>query len=130
MSYENPITVVDTESAKIRAAGMASFGQSVGGAITALGQRQRQEAKERKEVARKQKVIDDRAERERIKEAKRFEGKTEDEVKMIKRKDVVFDQTRSEQITALLDLGLTKKQIKALKYEDDRVNKIIELQDK
>ena len=88
------------------------------------------EAKERKEVARKQKVIDDRAERERIKEAKRFEGKTEDEVKMIKRKDVVFDQTRSEQIKALLDLGLTKKQIKALKYEDDRVNKIIELQDK
>jgi hypothetical protein len=50
MSYENPITVVDTESAKIRAAGMASFGQSVGGAITALGQRQRQEAKERKEA--------------------------------------------------------------------------------
>ena len=48
MSYENPITVVDTESAKIRAAGMASFGQSIGGAITALGQRQRQEAKERK----------------------------------------------------------------------------------
>ena len=48
MSYENPITVVDTESAKIRAAGMASFGQSVGGAITALGQRQRQEAKEKK----------------------------------------------------------------------------------
>ena len=88
------------------------------------------EAKERKEVARKQKVIDDRAERERIKEAKRFEGKTEDEVKMIKRKDVVFDQTRSEQIKALLDLGLTKKEIKALKYEDDRVNKIIELQDK
>ena len=88
------------------------------------------EAKERKEIARKQKVIDDRAERERIKEAKRFEGKTEDEVKMIKRKDVVFDQTRSEQITALLDLGLTKKEIKALKYEDDRVNKIIELQDK
>ena len=50
MSYENPITVVDTESAKIRAAGMASFGQSVGGAITALGQRQRQEAKENKKA--------------------------------------------------------------------------------
>ena len=59
-----------------------------------------------------------------------FPVKTEDEVKMIKRKDVVFDQTRSEQITALLDLGLTKKEIKALKYEEDRVNKIIELQDK
>ena len=47
MSYENPVTVVDTESAKIRAAGMASFGQSVGGAVTALGERQRAEAKQR-----------------------------------------------------------------------------------
>ena len=50
MSYENPTTVVDTESAKIRAAGMASFGQSIGGAITALGQRQREEAKETKKA--------------------------------------------------------------------------------
>ena len=90
----------------------------------------RVEVKQNKKEAQKQKVIDDREERKRIEEAKRFEGKTEDEVKMIKRKDVVFDQTRSEQITALLDLGLTKKEIKALKYEDDRVNKIIELQDK
>jgi len=50
MSYENPITVVDTESAKIRAAGLASFGQSIGGAITSLGQRQRAEARERKKA--------------------------------------------------------------------------------
>jgi len=50
MSYENPITVVDTESAKIRAAGMASFGQSIAGGITALGQRQRQEAKDTKKA--------------------------------------------------------------------------------
>ena len=90
----------------------------------------RVEVKQNKKEAQKQKVIADREERKRIEEAKRFEGKTEDEVKMIKRKDVVFDQTRSEQITALLDLGLTKKEIKALKYEEDRVNKIIELQDK
>ena len=88
------------------------------------------EAKEKKKETAKQKVIADREERKRIEEAKRFEGKTEDEIKIIKRKDVVFDQTRSEQITALLDLGLTKKEIKALKYEEDRVNKIIELQDK
>ena len=27
----------------------------------------------------------------------------------------------------LMDLGLSSKDIKALKYEDDRVNKIIEL---
>ena len=50
MSYENPTTVVDTESARIRAAGMASFGQSIGGAITALGQRQREEAKANKKA--------------------------------------------------------------------------------
>ena len=30
----------------------------------------------------------------------------------------------------LLDLGLDKKQIKALRYEDARVKKIIELQNK
>jgi hypothetical protein len=88
------------------------------------------EAKEKKKETAKQKVIADREERKRIEEAKRFEGKTEDEIKIIKRKDVVFDQTRSEQITSLLDLGLTKKEIKALKYEEDRVNKIIQLQDK
>tara|TARA_R110002110_G_scaffold406099_1_gene625695 strand:- start:3381 stop:5354 length:1974 start_codon:yes stop_codon:yes gene_type:complete len=50
MSYENPTTVVDTESARIRAAGMASFGQSVGSAITVLGQRQREEAKANKKA--------------------------------------------------------------------------------
>jgi hypothetical protein len=30
----------------------------------------------------------------------------------------------------LLDLGLTKQQIKALKYEEVRIKKIIELQNK
>ena len=35
-----------------------------------------------------------------------------------------------EQKETLLKLGLTKKQIKALKYEDARVKKIIELQNK
>jgi hypothetical protein len=30
----------------------------------------------------------------------------------------------------LLDLGLTKKEIKALRYEENRVKKIIELQNK
>ena len=88
------------------------------------------EAKQSRKEKQKQKVIADREERKRIKEAKRFEGKTEEEIKLIKRKDVVFEQTRSEQITSLLDLGLTKKEIKSLKYEDDRVNKIIELQNK
>ncbi len=40
------------------------------------------------------------------------------------------DTSTVEQTQMLLDLGLTKKQIKALRYEDARVKKIIELQKK
>ena len=40
------------------------------------------------------------------------------------------DTKTSDQIEMLLDLGLDKKQIKALRYEDARVKKIIELQNK
>ena len=38
------------------------------------------------------------------------------------------DTKTQEQIDMLLDLGLTKKEIKALGKEDNRVKKIIELQ--
>ena len=88
------------------------------------------EAKETKKEAQKQKVIDAREERKRLEEEKRFEGMTDEEIVVTKRKDVIFKESRSDQIKSLLDLGLTKKEIKALKYEDDRVNKIIELQNK
>ncbi len=40
------------------------------------------------------------------------------------------DTSTTEQTQMLLDLGLDKKQIKALRYEDARVKKIIELQNK
>tara|TARA_R110000787_G_scaffold3051_2_gene12389 strand:+ start:907 stop:8763 length:7857 start_codon:yes stop_codon:yes gene_type:complete len=88
------------------------------------------EAKETKKEAQKQKVIDAREERKRLEEEKRFEGMTEEEIVVTKRKDVIFKESRSDQIKSLLDLGLTKKEIKGLKYEEDRVNKIIELQNK
>ena len=35
-----------------------------------------------------------------------------------------------DQVDMLLSLGLSSKEIKALKYEEDRVNKIMELQAK
>ena len=88
------------------------------------------EAKERKEAARKQKVIDDRAERKRLKELEKYKGKTKEEIKQIKRRDSIVDTNKSDQVKSLINLGLTKKQIKELKYEDDRVNKIIELTNK
>jgi len=37
------------------------------------------------------------------------------------------DLTQAEQVKILKDLGLSKKEIKKLKYESDRVNKILEL---
>ncbi len=88
------------------------------------------ESKEAKEKARKQKVIDDRAERKRLKEIEKYKGKTKEEIKQIKRRDSIVDTNKSDQVKSLINLGLTKKEIKELKYEDDRVNKIIELTNK
>ena len=49
-------------------------------------------------------------------------------VNINKRKTTIFNQNKSEQVNTLLNLGLSKKDIKNLKYEKDRVTKIIELQ--
>ena len=40
------------------------------------------------------------------------------------------DTSTKEQKQTLLDLGLTKQEIKKLKYEEERVKKIIALQSK
>jgi len=42
----------------------------------------------------------------------------------------LFKMNKKDQVNTLIDLGLSSKEIKELKYEEDRVNKIIELQDK
>ena len=88
------------------------------------------ETKQTKEQQRKQKVIDDRAEKKRLAEEARFEGMSDEEIALAKRKDEIFKTTSKEQKTLLLELGLTKNQVKGLKYEKDRVNKIIELLNK
>ena len=41
--------------------------------------------------------------------------------------DKVYDLTKTEQIEILTKLGLSERKIKALRYESDRVNKILEL---
>lgn len=88
------------------------------------------QSKENREAQRKQKVIDDRAERKRLKEIEKYKGKTKEEIKQMKLRDSIVSTNKSDQITSLKNLGLTRKQIKELKYEDDRVNKIIELTNK
>ena len=42
----------------------------------------------------------------------------------------LFALKKDDQVDMLLSLGLSSKEIKALKYEEDRVNKIMELQSK
>ena len=55
---------------------------------------------------------------------------TEAEIKRQAFDKMKKDTKTSDQVQMLLDLGLDKKQIKALRYEDARVKKIIELQKK
>ena len=47
-----------------------------------------------------------------------------------KRKTEVYDMKKTDQVNLLLKLGLTAKQIRALTYERDRVDKIYELENK
>ena len=63
-------------------------------------------------------------------EERKYLGKTESEIKIIKQKDSLVGTNKNSQIQSLLKLGLTKKEIRELKLEKDRVNKIIELTNK
>ena len=42
----------------------------------------------------------------------------------------LFKMNKKEQVNMLMDLGLSSKEIKKLKYEEDRVNKILALEKK
>ena len=42
----------------------------------------------------------------------------------------LFKMTKKDQVNMLMDFGLSAKQIRNLKYEEDRVNKIIQLENK
>ena len=41
------------------------------------------------------------------------------DLKIIKQKDSIFDTNKSDQIISLTNLGLTKKEIRELKLEED-----------
>ena len=88
------------------------------------------EAKEDRAKASKEKSRLKREEAARLKEAEKYKGKTEEQIAYIKRYDIIMKQRKPEQVKTLSELGLTTKQIKALKYEKDRAKKIIELQNK
>jgi hypothetical protein len=84
--------------------------------------------KEAKKEAKKEatKIRKEEAEKEKRRQGK-FDYLTDEEVALNEKKFELTKLNKSEQVNKLMDLGLSSKQIKALKYEEDRVNKIIEL---
>jgi len=90
----------------------------------------RVDIKDRKKKEKK-KAKDEEKERIRKQEEERkYSGKTESEIKIIKQRDSLIGTNKNSQIESLLKLGLTKKEIRELKLEKDRVNKIMELSNK
>ena len=88
------------------------------------------DVKEQKKQERKDKLRREREEKKRLEEEKRFEGKTDEEIELMKTQDEIRDLTKAEQVNELSTLGLSKKDIRALRLEEDRINKIIELREK
>jgi hypothetical protein len=87
-----------------------------------ISDRKRREKQEKKKL--------EKEEKKRLEDEKRFAGKSDEEIALIKTQDEIRDLTKAEQVTELEGLGLSKKDIRALRLEDDRINKIIELRKK
>jgi hypothetical protein len=85
------------------------------------------------EKVRKKDVRDKKKEEAAIEEAKAKEATMTPAEKKAAARQKKFDSykalNKSEQVKMLLELGLTKAEIRALKYEKDRVDKLIELEE-
>ncbi len=62
-----------------------------------------------------------------VKLKKKYPDLKEDEIEKMKKSEEIFKLNKSEQVDILGNLGLNTKEIQKLKYEKDRVNKILEL---
>jgi len=82
------------------------------------------ELQDQKKEEKEEKVIIDNEEVEVVK------PKESNEVKLRKQFDSIKAENKPEQVKTLTKFGLTKKQIRALRYEKDRVEKILELMNK
>ena len=73
-----------------------------------------------------------RKEKERLEKLRqgKFDYLSDEEFDVIKQAEKLTKLNKSEQVNMLMDLGLSTKEIKELRYEEDRVLKIIELQAK
>ena len=82
------------------------------------------EKKKLKKEADKKKKEEERLEKQR---QGKFDYLSDEEVVLKEKKFELTNLNKSEQVNMLMELGLSSKEIKKLKYEADRVNKIIEL---
>jgi hypothetical protein len=87
-----------------------------------LKERRKQEKKDAKEK--------EKLEKKRLKEEKRFEGLSNKEINNLKRRDQIEVLTKQQQIDSLIKLGVSKKDIRSLRLESDRIDKIIEINNK
>ena len=71
----------------------------------------------------------ERKEKERLEKLRqgKFDYLSDEEFSTILQAEKLEKLNKSEQINILMEHGLSSKEIKELKYEEDRINKIIEL---
>ena len=90
----------------------------------------RVDIKDRKKEEKKKAKEEEKEKLRKQEEERKYLGKTEEQIKIIKQRDSLVGTNKNSQIESLLKLGLTKKQIRELKLEKERVDKIIELTNK
>ena len=90
----------------------------------------RVDIKDRKKEEKKKAKEEEKEKLRKQEEERKYLGKTEEQIKTIKQRDSLVGTNKNSQIESLLKLGLTKKQIRELKLEKERVDKIIELTNK
>tara|TARA_R110002110_G_C13333346_1_gene707049 strand:- start:56 stop:1207 length:1152 start_codon:yes stop_codon:yes gene_type:complete len=65
--------------------------------------------------------------RKKIKEEELFRGKSERQIKLIKKELELEDLKKDEQVKVLKILGLSDDEVEELNYEEDRISKIMDL---
>ena len=90
----------------------------------------RVDLKERKKEDKRKAKEEEKEKIRKQEEERKYLGKTDQEIKNIKQRDSLIGTNKSSQIETLIKLGLTKKEIRELNLEEDRVKKIIELTNK
>ena len=90
----------------------------------------RVDLKERKKEDKRKAKEEEKEKIRKQEEERKYLGKTDQEIKNIKQRDSLIGTNKSSQIETLIKLGLTKKEIRKLNLEEDRVKKIIELSKK